>query len=59
MKTKKNGKKFYAPPSVERYGVALEAGIAGNVVSIQTREWVPDETIGDDSSEGGDIYLPW
>ena len=50
----------YAPPSLKIFRVVLEDNLAQTVaVSVEPRllDWEDGGVIGDDPSEGGDVYL--
>ena len=49
----------YVPPAVKATRVVLEKGIAQAPVSIgvQLHDWEDGGELGDNPSEGGDIYL--
>jgi hypothetical protein len=67
MKMETKTKLIYVVPAVEVRRVALEVDIVATVsfgpVSAQTEEWGTgagwEETLGDVSAEGGNMYWSW
>ncbi|MDR1527778.1 MAG: hypothetical protein LBS46_08965 [Dysgonamonadaceae bacterium] len=52
-------KKKYVSPAVVIHRVEMEESIAETVMYTQVNGWLDDETIGDETSEGGDLYVAW
>jgi hypothetical protein len=53
----------YVPPGLAIHRVILEATIADTTMSVQTfgqiEGWQDDVVIGNDTGEGGDVFVPW